>query len=177
MKRFPVIVICLMAMTFFWSCQQTESYEVARDQHYYYEIIDMAQNDQSRADIIQISQLLKAKKFAITPGSAPSWPFFKSIPLEANFPRDSILAPHTTVHKLLPLNSSDPDPSGIKVHITYDYDTLGQPVIGLIQYKWNAGQWQKLVDTGSHTVLNKHYKDDDGKQLRSFQTIIRYTFK
>ncbi|MFY0687922.1 MAG: hypothetical protein JXQ90_12195 [Cyclobacteriaceae bacterium] len=145
---------------------------------YYWEIADMANREYSTEDIDWIVSEIPKYKYAITYTSGVSWPFYEPYDLDHPVPKQDLMPPHVHVHQYLPFSEYDPaDQDVIKVNIAYSIDSLNQPIVSVMMEKRADDGWKKLVDTGSHVVLAKHFNSPSERRKRTLETILRNSFK
>ncbi|MDH5608550.1 MAG: hypothetical protein OEY56_03645 [Cyclobacteriaceae bacterium] len=150
----------------------------AEDQNYYFLFIDLENTAGSQSDLMAITSMLPVKKYIITNESGLDWPFFASYDLDEKVPADSIMAPHLYIHRFIPWPGEENTAIGdVKLTISYHYDAKQQPVLGIVKHEKDSTGWGHQVDTGTHIVEDKYYSTEGEKQLRAYQTIVRYSFK
>jgi hypothetical protein len=116
-------------------------------------------------------------KYTFTHGSSYSWPYYKTFPLDAEVPLDSLLPPHSQLHQLVPDSERSPlDRSAylVVVELYAKSDSIPDYIVNV--YQFESGQ-PVLSGTSGPQVAQQRQGMSLSTPEILLMSVIRFSFK
>ncbi|MBL7851109.1 MAG: hypothetical protein JNN04_09420 [Cyclobacteriaceae bacterium] len=116
-------------------------------------------------------------KYTFTPGSSRTWPYYRAFPPDAQVPPDSLISPHTQLHRLLP-KSERPWIGGGEYLVTIDLyinnDTEPEYLVNV--YHLEQGNAVLTGTSGPQLAVQRPGMSLSMPEIL-LRSVIRYSFK
>jgi hypothetical protein len=155
------------------SCITSSS--IAPEVIFYYQIEII--NPDPAANIIrqELEQSFPLRKYAITNSSGNTKPFYQEFDLSYDLDTDSLMPPHTFVHKMQPFSGAiipETDSRLLKIHLFPEKE----PSYSMEIYLWENSSWNFLAQTGIHPI-NSEESEYQELTEKFRESIIQFSFK
>ena len=155
------------------SCISTSS--VAPEVIFYYQIEIINADPAAHIIMQELEQSFPLRKYAITNSSGYTKPFYQEFVLNYDVAADSLMPPHTFVHKMQPFNGEIiPETASrlLKIHLFPERE----PSYSMEIYLWESKSWNFLAQTGIHPI-NSQGLDYQELTAKFRESIIQFSFK
>lgn len=121
---------------------------------------------------------IPAFNYSFTNSSAQHWPYYRAFELGEKIPIDSLMPPHTFIHKMVPSekhHQPEEDEFLVQIEIFAEPDTLPNYSVTILSRKNN--EFQLSAPTGLHYIHPSEYQTSEQLADILLKSIIRYSFK
>lgn len=116
-------------------------------------------------------------KYTFTPGSSRTWPYYRAFPPDAKVPGDSLISPHTQLHRLLP-RSEKPLIGGGEYLVVIDLYTNNDSIPAYLVnvYRLEKGNAVFSGTSGPQLAVQRPGMSLSMPEIL-LKSVIRYSFK
>lgn len=129
----------------------------------------------------EVKKLLEAEipryKYTFSPGSSRTWPYYKAFALEEDVPPDSLIAPHTQLHQLIPIEDRPLFGGGeylVVIDLFSVSDTIPDYVVNV--FRLNSSPPVLSGSSSLESVQNRPGQTLSVPEI-ILKSVIRYSFK
>lgn len=124
-----------------------------------------------------LDQEIPKYKYTFSPGSSRTWPYYSAFPPDAQVPYDSLIPPHTQLHRLLP-RSEKPWIGGGESLVTIDLyinsDSIPDYLVNV--YRLDQGNAVLTGTSGPQLAIQRPGMSLSMPEIL-LKSVIRYSFK
>jgi hypothetical protein len=158
------------------SCSR--EFNSAPDEHYYVEIRTHEKDAFNRELASYLATGIPQKKYTITNGSGITWPYYAAFDLDEEIPIDSLMPPHTHIHKMILGDSNalrTENDHLVRVDIGSYPDTIPNYQVQI--FKMDSLGLMLTGSSGIHFIDTTEFSPRQLLYDHHLKSIIRYSFK
>lgn len=158
-------------------CCTSRPANYVEDRLYYFRV-----NSHNSPEAVALKSFLENEipryKYTITHGSGTNWPYYKQLQLDEQISFDSLMPPHSFVHKMVPYNKIYPvlkDEFVVQIDLFPLRDTF--PNYNVSIFRQTADSLELSATSGIHFIMPGEFKTQSELSQKMLENILRYSFK
>ncbi len=171
------IKIILFLFIFLSGCSPKPQ-NMAPDRNFYFTVESNSTSEVAVRNKLHLEEYIPEYKYAITNSSGNSWPYYQAMKLDDEIDLDSLMPPHSFIHKMIPLQKGQKiEENEFVVHIEMFplSDTI--PNYSVSIYRKEKNELILSAKTGIHFIQPNEFNSQSELSVLFLQNILRYSFK
>jgi hypothetical protein len=148
----------------------------APERSFYYEILNHDHSSNQLADYLKTH--IANNKYTITNGSGMQWPFYRELKPNEDIPKDSLMAPHWFLHRMIPKKINQQlkiDEYLVRIDLSPQPDTI--PNYSVEIFRMDSSGLVLSASSGVHYLDSIEFSTQATVNKLYLKSIIRYSFK
>ncbi|MEO5603758.1 MAG: hypothetical protein ABIR06_22760 [Cyclobacteriaceae bacterium] len=151
---------------------------IAPEKNFRFIVKSNSSSETAERNKLYLEKNIPACKYAISNSSGRHWPYYQAFELEKAMHKDSLMPPHSFVHKMIPFDKVQEikdDEFFVYIEIFVLPDTL--PNYSVSVFRKEKNEIQLSASTGIHFIQPSEFKSQEELSDLFLKNILRYSFK
>lgn len=152
--------------------------EYASERNFYFTVETESTSNSVLAVKRYLENVIPKHKYSITNSSGSNWPYYQAFELDERVPSNTIVPPHTFVHRMVPFKEElkiEEDEFLVQVVIFEKPDTIPNYSVTIFRRKEN--EFKLSASSGLHFIQPSEYETQNQLAEAILKNCLRYSFK